>query len=199
MYIIGIAGGTASGKSTFAEKLLLSFADKQPALLSLDSYYHSQDHLPEDQRAYTNYDHPNSFDIQRLLQDINCLKLGQKIESPIYDFATHTRSPLTKVIQPTSLLIIEGILTLQYLELREQLDWKIFFSTPDSIRLERRINRDITERGRTRADVIRQWKETVNPMHHQFCEPTKIYADQIIAGESNTETDLKNFILGKLA
>ncbi len=184
VYIIGIAGGTASGKTTFADNLLNTLSAYRPALISLDSYYHNQDHLTPDERINTNYDHPNAFDLDLLIQNLNQLKSGLPTEVPIYNFSTHTRAKNTQSIAPTNLIIVEGILTLHYWEIREALNWKIFISASDQVRLNRRINRDRIERNRSEDEVLRQWQETVVPMHQQYCEATKIFANHIVSGET---------------
>lgn len=183
--IIGIAGGTASGKTTFAEQLFEAHQYCNPILLTLDSYYHRQDHLTPEKRVSVNYDHPDSFEISLLVENINTLRSGNEVATPNYDFCIHTRSAISTLRSPSPLIIIEGILTLHYLELKRLLDYKLFVDTPSDIRYQRRLSRDIQERNRTPADIEQQWQTTVEPMHLKYCEPSRHIADYIIRGEGD--------------
>lgn len=179
--LIGIAGGTSSGKTTIANKLYnITCTEGTVSMIRLDDYYKNYSHLSFEERAKINYDHPETFDIDLLLQHINLLMNNQSIEKPTYDYVNHLRSDVVEVINPSDVLIIEGITTFTYPELVKILDYKIFVDTPDDIRLLRRLKRDINKRGRTMESVIEQYLETVRPMHLTFVEPSKKYADIII-------------------
>lgn len=192
--IIGIAGGTASGKTTFSSILVEQLAEHSPLLITLDSYYSSQDHIAVTQRANVNYDHPSSFEISLLTKHLETLLAGQSVEIPCYDYSRHTRSAETIKATPSKLIILEGILTLHYQEILPLLNFKIFMDTPTDLRYQWRLARDIKERGRTPLEVKKQWEESVNLMHNQFCEPTKKLADLIIAGDSNYQEEALNVI-----
>lgn len=181
-FFVGIAGGTASGKSTLAQQLLELSPKGTTSVLLVDSYYRAQDHLSMEERAKTNYDHPNSFEFDLLAKHINQLKAGHNAEIPIYDYSTHTRSSKVNLMRPTPIVIVEGILALYPQNLRETYSLSLFVEAPAQTRLERRIKRDVRERGRTQESVLSQWQNTVQPMHDQFCEPTKTYAQEIISG-----------------
>ena len=176
--LIGIAGGSASGKTTLARILKESFKD-DVTILRLDYYYHDLAHfdVPEDE---INFDHPNSFEIDLLIKHLNKLRNGEEIERPVYSFKTNRRLDRTKVVKPSKILIVEGILSLYYLKLCEHYDLKIYVDTDCDIRLLRRITRDINERGRNLESVKKQYLSTVKPMHEQFVEPSKSRADIII-------------------
>lgn len=180
MLILGIAGGTGSGKTTVAKSISKQLGHQKIKILHQDSYYLDQSHLPFEQRQKTNYDHPSAMDIPLLKKHISDLKSGIPIDKPIYDFKTHSRASETEHIEPVDILIIEGIFALQDPELREIEDIKIYVETDADIRVLRRLRRDIQERGRTVESVIMQYKDIVRPMHLQFVEPTKQYADIII-------------------
>ena len=186
--IIGIAGGTASGKSTVSRKVYEeSKKHGTVAMIRVDDYYKCLDHLEFKDREKVNYDHPDAFDVELLLSQLNDLKLGKGIDKPIYDFAIHNRKKTPEYIAPGNVVIVEGIMTFAIPELREMLDIKIFVDTPDDIRFIRRLERDVNDRGRTVSSVIDQYLTTVRPMHHTFVEPSKRYADIIIpVGGENT-------------
>ncbi len=191
--IIGIAGGTASGKTTVSEKVFEQTKEiGSVAMIRIDDYYKCLDHLPFEERKKTNFDHPDAYDVPLLLEQLNDLKNGKKIEKPTYDFAFHTRSKITEVIKPANVIIVEGIMTFAIPEVREMMDIKIFVDTPDDIRFIRRLERDVTERGRTVSSVINQYMTTVRPMHLTFVEPSKKYADIIIptGGENEIAIDM---------
>jgi len=193
-FVIAIGGGTASGKSTLAHQLVKNATQKKAGILLLDSYYRSQDHIPLEERANTNYDHPDSFEVELLLRHLSFLKSGESAEIPVYDYATHTRVDRTVEFLPRAIVIVEGILALYWEELREVSDMKIFIDAPDELRLERRIKRDIAERGRTRESVLMQWESTVVPMHNEYCEPTKRFADKVIAQDQMTDRLVEEII-----
>jgi uridine kinase len=177
--VIGVAGGTGSGKTTIARKLVEHFADSV-VLLEQDSYYKDQSHLSMEERMKTNYDHPLAFDYDLLYEHIEKLLRYEPIDKPIYDFALHTRAPETVHLEPKDVIIIEGILILDDEKLRNLMDIKIFVDTDADVRILRRIERDVQERGRTLESVIEQYLNVVRPMHMQFVEPSKRYADIII-------------------
>ena len=178
---VGIAGGSCSGKTTLVKSVeeQLGFS---VARLAFDSYYCDQGHLPLKERALVNYDHPDSLDVDLFIDDIRMLRRGFDISSPVYDFATHTRSEKITEISMSEIILIDGILLLAFSEICDLLDLKIFVSAPKDIRLERRILRDVAERGRTAQQAHTQFLETVQPMHAQFVEPSKKNADLILDG-----------------
>lgn len=179
--IIGIAGGTGSGKTTVAKKIKEKIIDKHTVvMMQQDSYYKDHSDIPFEEREKINYDHPNSIDMELLIKHLKALINGSTVEIPIYDFKTHTRKNITRRENPGDIVIIEGILIFTNKELRELFDYKIFVDTPDDIRFIRRLKRDLTERNRTVNSVIDQYLMTVRPMHIEFVEPTKKFADIII-------------------
>jgi uridine kinase len=178
--VIGIAGGSGSGKSTVAQAILQRVGPDKIAYIQHDSYYKDLSGLPPAQRAEVNFDHPNSLETELLIRHVASLRDGKAVEVPIYDFSTHSRTAKTFTVQSRSVIIVEGILIFTELALREMFDVKIFVDTDSDIRLIRRLQRDITERGRTTESVIRQYQSTVRPMHLEFVEPSKRYADVII-------------------
>lgn len=178
--LIGIAGGSGSGKSTVTNELVELIDDDKVAVIAQDSYYKSQNTLPYEQRVETNYDHPFAFDNDLLIEHLNKLKKGESIEMPIYDFEIHNRKEETKHVKPREVIILEGILILNEKEIRDLLDIKVFVDTDSDVRIIRRILRDIKERGRSLESVILQYMSTVRPAHMQFVEPSKRYADVII-------------------
>jgi uridine kinase len=178
--VIGIAGGTGSGKSTVAKVIIDRVGANHIALLPHDAYYKDLTQLQPAQRATINFDHPDSLETSLLVEHIKQLKIYQAIELPVYDFKTHTRTATTTLIEPQPVILVEGILILAEKNLRELFDVKIFVDTDADIRFIRRLERDIAERGRTSASVIHQYMTTVRPMHMEFVEPSKRYADVII-------------------
>ncbi len=177
--IIGIAGGSGSGKTTLAENIAAHFGSKI-SMLRHDDYYKSQSDIPESERAKLNYDHPSAFDTELLIKHIDLLKSGMAIECPVYDYSVHDRSRDIKLIEPTEVIILEGILIFENPELLSRLDMKIYVDTDSDVRILRRIMRDVKKRGRTLDSVIEQYLSTVKPMHEAFVEPSKKNADIII-------------------
>ena len=186
--IIGIAGGTCSGKSSIASILVDEFRyTKSISIIREDDYYKDQSHLPMEERAKTNYDHPLAFDFDLMYEHIQALIRGETIEKPTYDYTVHNRSNITEIVHPSDVIIIEGLFALYTKEIRDLEDIKIFVDTPADIRFIRRLKRDVKERARTIDNITDQYLTTVKPMHDQFLEPTKQYADIIIPqGKSNT-------------
>jgi uridine kinase len=177
--VIGVSGGSASGKTTVANRIKDEFKDSVE-LLSHDFYYLPHDELPLEVRAKLNYDHPNAFDTERLVQDIKLLKQYIPIERPVYSYVVHNRLPETVKVNPAKVIIVEGFMIFENAELRELMDIKVFVDTDADERLIRRIIRDVNERGRSLESVISQYTNTVKPMHELFVEPYKKYADVII-------------------
>jgi len=185
--IIGVAGGSGSGKTSVSKMIVDSFVNHSIILIQHDSYYKDQSKLTFEERLKTNYDHPMAFETELLLKHIRDLLAYKAIEIPVYDYAAHTRS--TEVIhqEPRDVIILEGILILEDKKLRDLMDIKVYVDTDDDVRIIRRIRRDIIERGRSLDSVTDQYLNYVKPAHHQFVEPSKRYADVIIpVGASNT-------------
>jgi uridine kinase len=178
--VIGIAGGSGSGKTTVAQEILQRVGPERIAYLPHDAYYKDLSGLPPVQRAEVNFDHPNSLESELLVTHLEQLLAGENVQLPVYDFSTHTRTTQTILIAPRRVVMVEGILIFVDPELRKRFDVKIFVDTDSDIRLIRRLQRDITERGRTTESVIHQYLKTVRPMHLEFVEPSKRYADVII-------------------
>ena len=178
--IIGICGGTGSGKTTIARKIFETVGRSNVVLVEQDSYYRNLSDMPPDERNHANFDHPDSHDNDLLANHIKRLKSGYPIEMPVYDFKTHTRSNETEHIEPKPVVLVEGILIFAEPRISELLDVRVFVDTPDDIRFIRRLKRDIAERGRTVDSVIAQYFATVRPAHFEFVEPSKRHADIII-------------------
>ena len=178
--IIGICGGTGSGKTTVANRILDSVSARDVAFLQQDSYYRNLNQMPLDFRQKVNFDHPDAIDNDLLVEHIKALKAGQAVEFPLYDFKTHTRKTETLHLEPKPIIILEGILIFADARLLQEMDIKVFVDTPDDIRFIRRLRRDIAERGRTVDSVVEQYLASVRPMHMQFVEPSKRVADVII-------------------
>ncbi|HSJ88698.1 MAG TPA: uridine kinase [Anaerolineales bacterium] len=178
--VIGIAGGSGSGKTTVAQVILQRVGRERIAFLQHDSYYKDLSGLPPTQRADVNFDHPDSLETQLLIEHIASLRDGKPVQVPIYDFSADRRTGETFTVQPCRVILVEGILIFTEPELRQMFDVKIFVDTDSDLRFIRRLERDITERGRSTASVIEQYTHTVRPMHLEFVEPSKRYADVII-------------------
>ncbi len=190
--IIGIGGGTGSGKTTVAREVRKHFPEESVVILHHDSYYVDRSDLPPSSRENINYDHPDSFDNELLLFHLNELRGGRPVEKPIYDFETHTRRKETITVRTARIILIEGILVLAEDALRESMDIKLYVDTDADERFIRRLRRDIADRGRTVDQVIEQYLKTVRPMHLQFVETSKRYADVIIpeGGQNRVAVDL---------
>ncbi len=199
--VIGIAGGTGSGKSTVAQKLATSIPSERCVVIDHDSYYFDQGHLTPEARAEINYDHPSSLESRLLAEHLRALRGGSAVEVPIYDFATHTRRAETRRVASAPVILVEGILVFVDAAVREQMDIKIFVDTDADIRLMRRIRRDLEQRGRTFASVRDQYYATVRPMHLEYVEPSKRWADLIVpeGGDNRVALDVLLGRLGRVA
>lgn len=178
--LLGIAGGTGSGKTTLADKLIESYGDDEVSVLRHDNYYKRHDDMDYEERSKLNYDHPDAFDTELLCEHIKLLKAGKSIEMPIYDYTVHNRSDKTIIVKPAPVILLEGILIFAEESLCELMDIKVFVDTDADVRILRRIIRDVKERERSLDSVIDQYLTTVKPMHEQFVEPSKRRADIII-------------------
>lgn len=192
--IIGVTGGSGSGKTSVSRAILSHFPEHSIMMLEHDSYYKDQSNLTFEERLSTNYDHPFAFDTDLLIEHLEKLLNYEPIEKPVYDYVAHTRSNQTVIQEPREVIILEGILILEDERLRHLMDIKIYVDTDDDIRIIRRIKRDMEERGRTLDSVIEQYLSVVKPMYHQFIEPTKRYADVVVpeGGENHVAIDLIN-------
>jgi uridine kinase len=191
-FVLGIAGGSGSGKSTVARALLDALAPGAGVLIEQDHYYRSQSHLAPEERQRVNYDHPDALEVELLAAHIDELRAGRAIERPTYDFAVHDRAPSGVRIEPARVIVVEGILVLFETRLRQRFDAKLFVDTDADIRLMRRIRRDLEQRGRTFAQIRKQYYESVRPMHTAFVEPSKRFADLIVpeGGQNPVALDL---------
>lgn len=199
IWVIGVAGGSASGKTTIVNKVKDYFGN-DISVLSHDSYYKAHDEMPFEERCKLNYDHPDSFETERMAEDVRKLIKGNAIEMPVYDYCNHNRAKETVTIEPKPVIILEGFLILENRELRDLMDIKVFVDTDADERLMRRIKRDMVERGRSIESIIEQYSKTVKPMHEEFVEPSKKYADIIIprGGENVPGLDMLTTYLTKI-
>ncbi len=190
--IIGVGGGSGSGKTTVVRHILNGIGEKNIQLLQHDSYYRDLSHLPLEERKKQNFDHPASLETELMIRHVDALKNGYKVEVPVYDFAAHTRSEVTESITPKEIILLDGILIFTEPKLRKQMDIKLFVDTDGDVRLLRRIKRDIMERGRELEGVMNQYERYVRPMHLEFVEPSKRYADIIIprGGENQVALEM---------
>lgn len=196
--LIGIAGGSASGKTTVSKKVYEESVKYGSVIsIKMDDYYKDLSSLTVEERTQINFDHPNSFDIDLFISHLTDLKNGKQINKPTYDFTIHNRLEETELIKPANVVIVEGILIFAIPEIRNLFDIKLFVDTPDDIRFIRRLKRDVKKRGREVESVIKQYLETVRPMHHSFVEPSKQYAD-IIVPEGGKNTVAVDFIVTKI-
>jgi uridine kinase len=190
--ILGICGGTGSGKTTVAERLAEALGPGQALLLAQDSYYRDSSHLPVEERMRQNFDHPDAVDFDLLIQHVGALRSRQPVQQPSYDFSAHVRRKETNRVDPRTVVIVEGILIFQNSRLRSLFDLKIFVDTDADVRFIRRLRRDIRDRGRSLDSVIEQYLESVRPMHHEFVEPARRHADIVIpeGGKNDAAMDL---------
>lgn len=184
-FVIGVAGGSGSGKSTVTREVLASIGPKMASVVYQDDYYLDQTHLSIEERVKTNYDHPDAFDWPLMVKQVQALRRGEAIDMPTYDFVKHNRAPTTVVVNPAPVIVVEGLFALFDPELRKMMSLKIFVDTAADVRFIRRLQRDISERGRSAESVIAQYLETVRPMHKQFIEPTKRHAHVILPHGAN--------------
>ena len=199
--VVGVAGGSASGKTTIVNKIREYFGS-DIVVISHDSYYKAHNDMPFSERCKLNYDHPESFETTKMAEDVRQLMAGNSIEMPIYDYTIHNRSDETVLIEPRKVIIVEGILILENKELRDLMDVKVYVDTDADERLMRRIKRDMQERARSIDSILEQYSETVKPMHEEFVEPSKKYADVIIpsAGENQAGINmLQEYLKRRLA
>ncbi|HSO00427.1 MAG TPA: uridine kinase [Candidatus Nanopelagicales bacterium] len=195
--VVGIAGGTGSGKTTVARTIAEALPDEGVAMLEFDAYYRDRPGLADETRAQVNYDHPDALEIELLVSHVDALRDGRAVEVPIYDFKTHRRLVETRRVVPAPVVVVEGILVLVDPRVRERLDMKIFVDTDSDIRVFRRIRRDMEQRGRSFESIREQYYRTVRPMHLQFVEPSKRWADLIIPEGGNNRVAL-DLIVAKL-
>jgi len=190
--VLGVGGGSGSGKTTVVSKIVSRIGRKQILLIEHDSYYRDLSHLPLNERMKQNFDHPSSLETELLIRHLEALLEGYQVDLPVYDFESHTRSDETEKVQPRPIILVDGILIYSEKNLRDKMEVKLFVDTDDDIRLLRRISRDILERGRTLEGVINQYEKFVRPMHLEFVEPSKRYADIIIprGGENEIALDM---------
>jgi uridine kinase len=189
--IIGICGGTGSGKTTIARAIVESVGVENVVLVEQDSYYRNLSDMPLDERHQANFDHPDAIDSDMLVNHLLRLKQGLLVEMPLYDFVTHTRSDRIEVIEPKPVVIVEGILIFSEPRVLDLLDVRVFVDTPDDIRLMRRLKRDIEERGRSFERTLEQYERTIRPMHFEFVEPSKRHADVIIPEGGQSDVSIR--------
>ena len=194
--VIGIAGGSGSGKTTLTNQIVSRFSG-EVTVVTHDNYYKAHDEMTYEERCRLNYDHPNAFDTELMIEHLKQLKEGKSVECPIYDYTIHNRSKNTLTIAPAKVIIVEGILIFENKELCDQMDIRIFVDTDDDLRIIRRIRRDVMERARSLDSVINQYLETVKPMHEQFVEPSKKNASIIVPEGGRNEVAL-NMILNQV-
>jgi uridine kinase len=197
-FFIGIAGGTGSGKTTVAANLAAGLPQGSVSTIDHDAYYRHNPDMPIEERQLVNYDHPDALDNDLLVEHLDLLRSGETANVPIYDFVTHLRRPESRLVEPTPMIIVEGILVFVDKRVRKRLDMKVFVDTDSDIRVFRRVRRDMRERGRTFDSVREQYYKTVRPMHLQFVEPSKRWADLIIAEGGNQRVALDIVIRGLL-
>lgn len=195
--IIGVAGGSGSGKTTVVQHIIDAVGEDDIVLIQHDSYYRDLKHLSFEERTEQNFDHPSSLETELMIRHLKALKEGYQVEVPIYDFSKHIRKEETRLVEPKKIILIDGILIFTEKELRKLLNIKLYVDTDDDIRLLRRIQRDIVERDRELENVLTQYKTHVRPMHLEFVEPTKRYADIIIphGGENKVALDMVNALI----
>mgnify|MGYP000524727227 FL=1 len=199
MLIIGIAGGTGSGKTTVVNQIIKQLPTDEVCVISQDSYYNATDNMPYEERSKINFDHPRAIDFDLIIRHLKALKAGNNINQPVYSFVTHNRTKDTIKTHPRKVIIVEGILILNNKELRDLFDIKIFVHAETDERLIRRLKRDITERGRNMDEVLNRYQTTLKPMHQQFIEPTKNFADLIIPNDrfNNVAIDIVRTVINE--
>lgn len=191
---IGVCGGSGSGKTTLARRLVEELGPERAVSLSFDSYYKDHGRLTIEERAAVNFDHPDSLDVDLLIDHLRALRSGHDVAVPIYDFATHTRSGNLEMVAPTDFVVIEGILLFAFESIRNELDYMIFRDCPEDVRAARRFKRDVAERGRTPESVRQQWATTVSPMHNVFVQPNARFADIVTTHGEELEDFLPSLI-----
>lgn len=196
-FVIGVAGGTGSGKTTVSNRIIAAIGTKNIAYLQHDSYYHDHSHLTSEERVNCNYDHPDSLDTPMLVHHLERLIDGQSVQVPIYDFSTHTRLLEKRLVAPAGIVLVEGILIFVEKQLRRMMDMRIYVDTAADIRFIRRLRRDVDERGRSLDSIVTQYLTTVRPMHLEFVEPSKRHADVIIPEGGNNRVAM-DMIVSKL-
>lgn len=194
MIIIGVFGGTGSGKTTIVNQILSKFGSGEMLVISQDAYYKDNSEISYEERCLLNYDHPNSIDFELLHTHLKDLKKGLSISQPVYDFKIHNRTKKTVKISPKKVIILEGILIMNYPKLRSLLDLKVYVDANSDIRMERRVNRDISERGRTHKEVINRYITMLIPMHKKFISPMKLHADIIVKNHKNTPPNIGSLL-----
>ncbi len=187
-YLIGIAGGTGSGKTHFVQMIVTEMGEDRCLVIQQDAHYHDLSHLPFSEREKVNFDHPSAGDFELLVSHLRDLKKGREVLLPVYDFSTHTRKATMVSVVPKPLILIEGILVLHHEPLRSQLDLKIYLDVAQETRLQRRVSRDLKERGRSKESVLRQYERTVVPMQREYVEPSSRHADLILPYEGDTRS-----------
>ncbi len=197
-FVIGVAGGSGSGKSTVADQVIGLAGHERVAVLALDAYYQDRDDLDLEGRAALNYDHPDAFDWQLMAEQLGALRAGFAVSAPVYDFSDHRRAEATSHVRPAPIVVVEGLLVLWEPSLRALMDLKVFVDTDADIRFIRRLRRDMDERGRTLDSVVAQYLDTVRPAHEQFIEPSKRYADVIIPHGGKNQPAL-DMLLARIA
>jgi uridine kinase len=192
--LIGIAGGSASGKTTVVDRLVEHLGADMVSVIQHDRYYRDLPALPDDERAARNYDHPDALETDLLVSHLTALRAGRAVHAPVYDFAHHRRRPALHRIEPRPAIVVEGILVLADQRLLRVMDLKVFVDTPEAIRFARRLQRDVAERGRDGASVAAQYAATVRPMHHRFVEPSRVHADILIADGGFNEAGVRRLM-----
>jgi uridine kinase len=194
MITIGVYGGTGSGKTTIVAQIVSEFPTSEIQVISQDSYYKDNSDISFEERCALNFDHPDAIDFELLCKHIRALKNGETIAQPIYSFKTHNRTGETVSVSPKKILIVEGILILNYPKLRSMFDLKVYVDANSDMRMERRVSRDISERGRTPEEVLSRYIKTLKPMHQQFIKPMKVHADVVIENHQNKPLNLTKLI-----
>jgi uridine kinase len=192
--VIGVAGGSGSGKTTVARKVAQLLEDASVAFIDMDAYYKNLTHLSYEERRHVNWDHPDAFDLELFVHQLGCLAAGHAIEKPVYDFVTHARAPQSVPVEPAQVVVVDGILLFVDARVRELCDVKVYVDADADIRLLRRLRRDMRKRGRPLEEIIEQYLTTVRPMHLEFVEPTKRYADVIVPRGGHNEIAIEMIV-----